>query len=195
MNASSGDYGIFAGLVATAGTLLSATAALILTWKRRARWEPSEEDIPKGAQRTGGLVIAVVIGIAYFWLRGQESALPLTKLSLVSAGIAFVALLLYSILVGVFTYEQVFSPSPNIARRRKIIGGFRLTQAARTAVRTRNITVQEALAGAAYDLDKVWSRISRALAKATFLLSYILLVAGGTLALAFVSLLLQIKTQ
>lgn len=44
--------------------------------------------------------------------------------------------------------------------------------------------MQRLLEGAAYEIDKVWSRPSRQLAKTSFVLAYLGLTISGTIALA-----------
>ena len=53
----------------------------------------------------------------------------------------------------------------------------------------RPLSVGDLFKGAAFNADYVWPRLSRSLAKVSFQLAYIGLVAGGTCALAAVSLL------
>src|SRR5215471_20653937 len=114
MSAATPDnYGSLTGLVTTAGTLMSAALALGLTWKRRARWEPSEEDIPKGSQRVAGLLTAVATAI--IWTQfATPSGIPVLTRVAISCGIASVVfLLLYGYLVSAQTYVVVRSTKPN----------------------------------------------------------------------------------
>lgn len=183
------DYGQFASVVSTAGTLMAAVGALILTWKPRAAWEPTNEDLPLGAQRIAGLVVAVVI--AALWLSQRDR--PDTPLMIV-AGVCLAGAVLcaagYGLLIGMFTYERQVATGPASVVHQKIVGGFSLTPQARQRMTSTKppLTVQDLFKGAAYDPDKVWTRVSRSVAKLSFFLAYIGLVVFGTVALAAVAI-------
>jgi hypothetical protein len=61
----------FDQIVADAGALIAAAGAILVSWKGRARWEPWEEDVPKGPQQVAGLVTAVAIGVLWFYEIGR----------------------------------------------------------------------------------------------------------------------------
>lgn len=190
----SATYGVLAQTIATAGTLVAGSGALALCWKGRFNWEPAEEDVPRSAQKFGGLVISVLIAIMWYRFTKQSSLKPddLISLSIGFGAIGLVALVVYSLLVGVLIYEKIYVVSGTQTAQQKIIGGLWLTEAARTALKSgspRPGTVSELFAGAAYKEDLVWPRVSRALAKICFQLAYIVLIACGTCALTAVSLL------
>jgi hypothetical protein len=185
-------YGPFANLVATAGTLISVVGALALAWRGRSRWEPSEEDIPAGPQRVGGVV--AVAGLVLLWVRYHDApaASGLVILLVVFVAVCVVALLAYSFLVGTQTYEVKQAVDDRQYRVVKVIGGFRTTPRAAEVLRTRrDATLQQALAGSAYDVDRVWTRSSRAAAKLCFVVAYLLLTVSGTLALASAAILVS----
>lgn len=190
------SYGVLAQTVATAGTLIASGGALALCWKGRFPWEPVEEDIPRSAQKFGGLIIAIVI--ATIWYRSTQQHLlssdDLIGLAIVFSGAGLVGLIIYSLLVGVLVYEKTVVVSGTIPTTQKIIGGFWLTAGARQSLHSgtpRPLSVSDLYKGAAFNADYVWPRISRALAKVSFQLTYIVLVAGGTCALAAISLLIS----
>jgi hypothetical protein len=87
-------------------------------------------------------------------------------------------------------YTKVVSPAANQTREEKIIGGFTLTPRARKEIKERELTIQRALAGAAYDQDEIWTRGSRALAKLLFVLCYSTLAVTGSIALTCAAILL-----
>jgi hypothetical protein len=189
------SYGVLAQTVATAGSLIAAAAALSLCWKGRFAWEPAEQDVPRSAQKFGGLMIAVLIAIMWYRFTKQKRLTDddLILLSIIFGAISLVALVSYGILIGVYVYLKVVVVSGTTTANQKIIGGFWLTPAARSSLRSgdpRPGTIGVLFAGAAYDEDLVWSRISRALAKGCFQLAYVALIAGGTCALAAISLLI-----
>jgi len=88
------QFGPLTGLVGTVGSIFAAGVAIALTWRGRARWEPSETDIAKGPERVGGLVTAVLIVILFVVTRppGSGGLLPALAIFLLVEGllIAFV---------------------------------------------------------------------------------------------------------
>jgi hypothetical protein len=189
---ASPDFGPLAGVVKNAGVLLSAAGAVALAWKRRARWEPAEEDVPQGAQRLGGLVGAIGIGTMWTTCNSAEHLPTLRTLSWALGLGALASFLVYGYLVGTMTYEKVVIVG-NKTISRKIIGGFWLTELAMQTLQQRRserrpLTIQQLFKGSPYDEDKVWSRQGRALAKQCFLMSYLGVTVCGTMALAAVSI-------
>src|SRR5262245_27849163 len=153
MNPNTTDYGGFTTLVKTAGFLVSAALALSLTWKGRARWEPSEQDVPKGAQKVGGLLCAIIA----LW-----------------CGVGtIVSLMIYGMLITTFTYRRQYSPEPGVVQTENVIGGFWLTREARTARNENRVPIQQLYQGSAYDKDQLWPRPALALAQQTFVLAYL----------------------
>ena len=179
-----GQYGPLTGLVGVVGSLVAAGAAIALTWRGRSRWEPSETDIPNGPQRVGGLVTTVLIAILWALTRGSTSAGVLAGLAL-GLLVALVASLLgYGYVTATQTYDGAQAGH-------KIIGGFRLIPAAKSALREHRSTTQQLFASVAYDPDRVWPRRSRASAKLVFTVLYLVLVVSGSLALAAAAILVE----
>jgi hypothetical protein len=195
------EYGVLTDLVSGAGSLIAVAGALALGWRGRIKkWEPSEEDIDRGPQKVGSLV--VVIAIAILWTQTRNpSFLPfLNNLAFSLVATTVVALIVYGILVGVFTCDKKSAAGGKLETKR-IIGGFWLTRQAKHTLARKEmedppvfLTKQELLFGAGYDPDKVWSRFSRAL-KAAFVIAYLALTASGTIALACASIILGIGQQ
>lgn len=195
MSMMGSSYGVLAQVVATAGSLIAASAALALCWKGRFKWEPAEEDIPRAAQKFGGLIIAITISILWFRFSQERSLASndLVNLSIAFGLVGLGGLVIYSLLVGVLVYVKVVATNARTTADIKIIGGFWLTAAAKTALASgapRPMSVGDLLKGAQYNEDYVWPRLSRALAKVSFQLAYILMVAGATCALGGISLLI-----
>jgi hypothetical protein len=175
------DYGVLTDLVAAAGSLMAATGAIGLAWRRRADWEPSEEDIPKGAQRVAGLLAAVAIALLWAkWHDPPPDLGPLDRLAIGVAAATLVSLLIYGYLVGTQTYTKV----DGTGAEKGIIGGFWMRTNAKRKRDEEQITTQQLFEGSAYNPDLLWSRPSRQLAKLSFQLAYIGLVGCGTVALA-----------
>jgi hypothetical protein len=57
------NYDSLTDLVNAAGILVSAGVAIGLIWRGRAKWEPSEVDIPTGPERVAGLLTAIAVAI------------------------------------------------------------------------------------------------------------------------------------
>ncbi|WP_372666282.1 hypothetical protein [Amycolatopsis kentuckyensis] len=179
------DYGSFAGLVNVAGTIIAMGSALALTFRGRSRWEPSEEDVPRGAQKVSGLLAAGAVALLWVTYREQPQEIG-WHLPVVLGSLTFGFLLLYGFLIGNQTYE-VERMAGATTKQVKIIGGFWLTAKARSLV-AKGKTRQDILAGAAYQLDRVWPRPARSLAKLSFVVGYTGLVVCGTVALGAVAI-------
>jgi hypothetical protein len=193
------DYGIFTNIVGNAGTIIAMAAAIALTWRGRANWEPSEQDIPKAPQKVAGLLSAVIITVIWVSFREPEHASSLTKFSLILSFAAVLFLCLYAFVVSTQTYTQVFAISAKKFDERKIIGGFKLTEASIKAIEDARAqgnpvpTVNDLFKSSGYDPDRVWTRASRALAKVLCILSYIGLIGTGTVALASAAILVDLR--
>lgn len=185
------DYGPLTDLVRYAGILISAAGAISLTWRRRANWEPSEQDVPNGPARVSGLLTAVIIGIVW-----TQYATPNYKGSVVTVaaalgGLCLLFLLVYGYLVAQLVFERIVSPKKNQTHPIKIIGGFSLTNEAKRKLKSAG-SIQKLFEGAAYDADLVWPRHSRALAKQLFVLCFIGLNVCGSIAISCAALLFLI---
>jgi hypothetical protein len=192
---SEANYGPLSNLVATGGALIAAGAAIALAWKGRAKWEPSEEDIPKGPQKVGGLVATVAIVVIWSQYIKAAHIPQVTTIAWTLLGVTVLSLLVYIILVTTQTYYKVVSTKANEVGRQTIIGGFWRKREAKTKQRKEKVTTQELLAGAAYDEDKVWDRLSRALAKISFVLCYLGLSVCGTVALACAAVIVDLTNK
>ena len=96
------DFGAFAPIVSTAGTIVAMGAALTLGWKGRAKWEPVEEDVPRAPQKVASLV-AALMGVQ--WNNVQYKS-TLTKLVVWCSVALIVSLVVYGLLKG-FIYTAV----------------------------------------------------------------------------------------
>lgn len=189
------NYGVMKDLVSGAGSLLATAGALWLGWGKRAKWEPSEEDIARGPRRVGSLLAVIAIAILWTQTRRPEYLPTLNKLAIGLGVLAVLALCVYGFLVSKYTYEKKVPNARGTADTVKLIGGFTLTQPAKHVLAEKAgagvyLTEQELLAGGAYDPDKVWTRGSRALAKQLFVICYLALTVAGTIALACASIIL-----
>jgi hypothetical protein len=181
-------YGPLTDLVKYSGMLMSAALAIGLAWRRRANWEPCEEDVPKGPSRVAGLLSAIAIAIVWSEYSTLAAKEGLTKAAMTLGASALIFLLLYGFLIANQVFEEKFSPKKNRVESRKVVGGFRLTHEAQKQLRKAG-SVQQLFEGAAYKPDLVWTRPSRALAKQAFAFAYIGLNLSGTMALSCAALL------
>ncbi|HTG36538.1 MAG TPA: hypothetical protein VLB76_26775 [Thermoanaerobaculia bacterium] len=188
------DYGTLAPLVRTVGWLMSAATAISLSWRRRAKWEPSEEDVSQGPARVGGLLTAVLIAILWTQMADLQHERYLLLLALWLAGATLVSLLVYVFLTSIMVFTQEYALRKNVIAERKIIGGFWLKPKAQEVIAQKSLSVQEVLEGAGNNPDKVWSRPSRGLVKILFILCYMGLIVCGTTALTSVAILLLIRS-
>lgn len=182
-------YGPLGEVVSIAGSIMGAVSALALAWRGRASWEPVEQDVSSGPQKVGGLLAALLIVLMWVDSRNSTTTDQL-RAFVVTYGVGTLLFLVaYSALVGTLTYLRVVAIAPDRSEQQRIIGGFWLTSEARRERRAHATTVQEVLAGAAYDPDKVWSRPARQLAKTALIIGYMGLTICGTTALAAAAML------
>jgi hypothetical protein len=175
----SSKYGALADIVTASGSIMAAAAAIALAWRGRTKWEPSEEDVPEAGQKVGALVAATTIVLMWSEMNDPQDGPTLDKIiATLTVGTA-ILFLTYTFLVGLQTYRLY----PGLKEEVRIIGGFRLTQQARLH-RKRNVDVQQLLKGFAYQPEKVWTRMSRQLAKTTCIAVYVGLLVSGTVDLA-----------
>jgi hypothetical protein len=189
------DYGPLTNLVGTVGSIVAAAGAIALAFRGRTKWEPSEEDISKGPQKVGGLLAAVLIVLIWVLLSDAAHFTLLVRYAISLAALCVLSLLVYGFLVATQTYYVVVAARPNETEKKNIIAGFWLTLEARESRRRNKVTTQALLAGAAYDPDVLWSRVSRGLAKMLFVLFYLGLTVSGTLALTCAAIILGLRTK
>jgi hypothetical protein len=202
------DYGIFTDLVKAAGLLISATATLSLTWRGRAKWEPDEQDLPRGVQKLGGLLGAIALGVLFTQYATAAYKNQLIQSLIWLAAVALGSFVLYGVLIKVFTYKKRVSNKQGDWEEYSIIGGYWLTSAARRAkvqpvvvapllgqqlpappTNLQIVTIQDIYEGFGYKEDAVWPRFSRALAQQSFNLAYLGLTVCGTVALTISAIL------
>ena len=85
------DYGVFAQIVAIAGTLASAVAAITLAFMKRAKWQPPEEALPSVASRFAALLAMVVLALLYVF-GPRVGLVPLGIVTVLFFAIALVSL-------------------------------------------------------------------------------------------------------
>ena len=184
------NYGPFQTLVSAVGSLTATVAAIALGFRKRASWEPSEQDVESGPQRVGSLLAAVAISILWTQFRDSSHAGELSRWAIVLAAGCTMFLLAYGFLIGTQTY-QIQQTSVGGPTRRNVIGGFALTDKAKREADEQHLTIQQVLERFNYDCDRVWPRSSRSLAKLLTVVFYLGLTVCGTAALACASILVS----
>lgn len=191
------DYGAFAPIVSTAGSIMAMGAAITLGFKGRAKWEPVEEDVAKGPQKVASAVASLLIVLVWVQFNDVQHKNTLTRLVIWCSCALIVSLLVYGLLNG-YVYKKVrkkpgSAPSSKATEEINVIGGLWLTKAARERLlgpeepdapgKQAPLTVQRLFAMADYDKDLLWSRPSQQLASMLFTIGYLGLIIAGTVAL------------
>lgn len=189
------EYGPFTKIVIASGQIVAMGAAIALGFRGRAKWEPSEEDVSRGPQKVAGLVAAVSIVLIWTTMTNTTDIPVLSWWTIRLLILTVMALLVYGFLISVFTYHVERAASPRRASRVNIIGGFWLASGVKRRLEESAVTLQDFLKGTAYNVDAVWPRMSRALAKQTFVVAYLMLTVCGTLALACAAILLGLQSS
>jgi hypothetical protein len=175
---------------------MSAGAVVILTFKPRASWEPSEQDVSTAPQKIAGMLTAAGIGV--IWKRLSDSAYDdlLIRLGIGLLLGCLLSLIVYAVLIRAMTYVQEHRSPANEIEFRSIIGGFRLTDAARRSLmKLPGLTQQELLRDSENDPGKVWKPFYRKLAKVLFISGYIGLTVCGSIALSSIAIVLLPKER
>jgi ABC-type uncharacterized transport system substrate-binding protein len=168
-------------------TLLTIGSSITLAWKGRNKWEPSEQDLSNGAQRVSGLIIAVGVTILWVVYLDLKYFDLLVKATIIFVIFSVAFFLIYGILISTLTYEK--------KGKVKIIGGYKLRPAAKKMLRSNGNTIQDVFALFSFDTDKTWTRLSRALAKASFTICYLLFMLSGTLSISAAAVIFIVKTS
>jgi hypothetical protein len=178
------DYGPFAPVVGYAATIIAAGTALAVTWRGALeKWKPPEEDLPNAAQKLVLLICGVQMVIVWM-LAAPDTSSRLLMAAGVSAIVCFVVFLSYSAMIGKYTFIKRIAVSAAETREVRLLGGRKLLPGASAIMKKKGIgSVQELLEGAAYDVDKLWSRDDRAWVKTPLIALFVLILVSGTLAL------------
>jgi hypothetical protein len=191
------EYGTFAPIVSTAGSIMAMGAAITLGFKGRAKWEPVEEDVAKGPQKVASVVASLLIVLV--WVQFNDVHCKTTLISLViwCSVALIVSLVVYGLLKG-YVYKRVRKMATSVSTSEiteeiNVIGGFWLKKTARDRLSVPEepdvpgkhapLTVQRLFAMAEYDKDLLWSRPSQQLASMSFTIGYLGLIIAGTVAL------------
>lgn len=177
------EYGVFANIVAVAGSLASAVAAIKLAFMKRTKWQPPQEDLPEAAARFAALVAVVFIALIYVF----AEALGVAVVALITVICLVVAIVSLSLAIKTNIRYSFYYPSNQEEHR--VLGGSNLTKEAASIQASRGLTEQQLLQDAQGDKDLVWTKSSQAAVHVRSTMSFIALIGFGTSTLSAASML------
>jgi hypothetical protein len=180
------QFGEFAGIVATAGSLSAAAGAISLAFLKRAKRQPPEEAVPAAVSRVSALIAMVFIALIYVF-GAKIGLVPLGVITL-----ACLLLALWSLITAVQTNTTYSFFYPERAEANRKLGGDTLTDEASTIKEQKGCSEQLMFLDAQGDKDLVWTRESQSRVQVKSTLSFIGLIAFGTCALASASMLVAL---
>lgn len=179
-------FGVFANVVAIAGALAAAAAAISLAFLKNAKWRPPEEAIPAVVPRLSALASMIFIAIIYVF--GAE----IGKLGLgIIAGI-LLALTIWCLTVAIHINTSFSFYYPRTKKDARKLGGSVLTDEAAAIKGKEKLTEQQLFEDAQGEKDLVWTRSSQSSIQIRAVLSFIGLIAFGTCALGAASMLVAL---
>lgn len=187
------DYGPFGPVVGYGAAIIAAVSALSLTWQGRlAKWKPPEEDLPNVAQKV--VLMLCGVGMVVVWYFAEPKTVPILLFVGVALGlVCFGSFLIYSGMIGRYSFVKQVAVSPKKTPDVKILGGRDLLPSAVQTMKKNGITsVQDLFEGAAYDPDKLWSRESRQWVKTRIVALFVVVLFSGTLALTAIGFVTQV---
>jgi predicted RND superfamily exporter protein len=181
------EYGVFANVVAIAGALSSAAAAITLAFMKRSKWQPPEEALPTATSRLAALLSMVVIAILFVFGNriGIVALAGVTIAFLIIAIVALVVVIYYS------TNYSYYYPGHEVEANRKL-GGNVLTDEAERIREKKRRTIKQMFDDAQGDKDLVWTRASQTAVSIRTTLSFIALIGFGTCTLAAAAMLVAV---
>jgi hypothetical protein len=181
------DYGVFANLVAIAGCLASAAAAITLAFMKRSRWQPPEEALPTAASRFAALLAMIVIALLYVF----GARIGLTGLAFITLSFLAIAAISLTVAINTNIRYSFYYPQRDDEKCRKL-GGDGLTTEAAKIRQSKGVTEQQLFMDAQGDKDLVWTRLSQAAVSRRSTMSFIGLIGFGTCSLAAASMLVVV---
>ncbi|HVT16279.1 MAG TPA: hypothetical protein VHQ90_08905 [Thermoanaerobaculia bacterium] len=170
-------YQDFRFVLKVAGGLISATAALIVTWRGHRTWEPPEDELSNSSRRVAVLLSSVPLLLLWTLYFHCSAMLRLSEILVGCAALLVVLFLFYRYL----NHMLIFAiPGPAGTPGRRIIGGFSLTEEANEIAAFKDPSPGQLLTWFYNEPDKVWTHSSRGLAKNCVILAYLVLMVAGT---------------
>jgi hypothetical protein len=184
---STQDYGVSAQLVAVAGSLAAAAAAISLAWMKRTKWQPPETTLPQASSRMASLIAMVCIAILYVF----ASRIGIVYLALVTVVFLLIGIVALVITIGTNVKYSFYFPLPQQESNR-ILGGSTLTPEAQRIANEHGQVPQQMLEDAHGRKDLIWTRESQALVAQKSVAGYIALIGFGTCSLAAAAMLVSV---
>jgi hypothetical protein len=200
------EYGPFAEAVGYVIALGSTITAFGVTWRGKLKkWKPPEEVLPAAAQKIVVLLSMVFVAVAFFYARPEfVETLYWTSAKLASG--AFVAFIIYTILIVTYKYDNVRVKDHGTGghKVRDILGGMWLTRFARNVLRHGTTTpdgkhipappnVEVLLEGVDGEISRVWPKFSRAVTVALVDALFIAILFLGNIAVGCAGFALQVQ--
>ena len=180
------DYGVFANIVAIAGSLASAAAAIRLAFMKRSNWQPPEESLSAASGRFATLLAMIVIALLYVF----GARVGLVWLGIVTVSFFGIAILSLAIAIKTNIQYSFYYPRRDDASRK--LGGNVLTAEATLIKEKNGVTEQRMFEDAQGDKDLVWTKLSQASVNIRSTISFILLIGFGTCSLAAAAMLVAV---
>jgi hypothetical protein len=179
-------YGPFAPIVSYAVSGLAAISAILFAWKHRARWEPSEEDVPAGGQKVAA-VMALVALVYTLITVNRDNVSKFLLVAVIVSVLLLLSLLIYIFLIATCTYDG--------RGAKKVIGGLWTTDFAKREI-TANAaeTVQGLFRREKFEKDRIWPRTSQAASKVLFVAAYVGMILSGTVAVTIASAIVAARS-
>jgi hypothetical protein len=179
------NYGPFAQIVSYATGGLAAIGSITFAWKRRAHWEPAEEDVPTGGQKVAAVLALVALVYVYTTITAGNVQRFVNATIFLGVSL-LIALLVYIFLISTCTYVGKGS--------KKIIGGLWTTSFAKSELDSiRGETIQDLLGRNQFEKDRIWPRPAQATARILFMLAYIGMIFCGTVAVTLAAQIVLAK--
>src|SRR5256885_121972 len=97
--------------------------------------------------------------VIIWMLATPNTSLRLLLVAAIATGVCFAVFLSYSAMIGKYTFIKKIALSGTGTREVRLLGGRNLLPEAAAIMKKKKIgSLQELLEGAAYDVDKLWSR-------------------------------------
>lgn len=183
------DFGLFANIVAIAGSLAATTGALRIAWMKRAKWQPPEEAVPGAVGKIASLFSMVFVGLLYVYGSSEIGQGWLAIISIIGLifAIIFLSVTIYFSVKYTFTITQ--------KGKDRVLGGGELTVEAKKIEKKYAQTRQQMFWDSQGDKDLVWTKESQAIVQIVCTIAFIGLIASGTAAVAAISNLIAIMVN
>jgi hypothetical protein len=181
------NYGVFAQIVAIAGSLASAAAAIRLAFMKRSKWQPPEESLPTAATRFATLIAMVIVALLYVF----GARVGLVWLAIVT--VVFLVTAIISLTLAIRTNIKYSFYYPRRDEKSRKLGGEVLTEEAARIRQEKGVTEQAMFEDAQGDKDLVWTKDSQASVNIRSTISFIFLIGFGTCTLAAAAMLVAVS--